>query len=123
MSEHEFAVPIEASEWFTPKGVFDALGIDEFDLDPAHPGRSNPHCVVPARRIFTAMIAALTKIVFEINPGGCSAYAEFSVLFGDNMGFNIQMVTDNGARVILRRVTRDQILSAARALEHEVEAV
>jgi hypothetical protein len=54
MSEHEFAVPIETSEWFTPKGVFDALGIDEFDLDPAHPGRNNPHCVVPARRIFTA---------------------------------------------------------------------
>jgi len=53
MSEHELSVPIEPEEWFTPKPIFDALGIDEFGLDPAHPGRGNPHCVVPARKIFT----------------------------------------------------------------------
>ena len=52
MAEHELAVPIEPSEWFTPPGIFEALGL-VFDLDPAHPGRGNPHCVVPARKIFT----------------------------------------------------------------------
>jgi hypothetical protein len=74
------------------------------------------------RKFDQEMLAALTRIGFEINPGGHSAYAEFSVIIGDDMDFEIQMVTNNGARVILRRVTRDQILSAARALEHEVEA-
>jgi Holliday junction resolvasome RuvABC endonuclease subunit len=52
MAEHEPCIGA-TSEWFTPKFIFDALGL-EFDLDPAHPGRNNPFCVVPARRIFTA---------------------------------------------------------------------
>ena len=51
MAEHESCIGA-SSEWFTPKFVFDALAL-EFDLDPAHPGRENPFCVVPARRIFT----------------------------------------------------------------------
>ena len=56
MSEHEFAVPIEPLEWFTPQSTFDGIrrgGIEEFDLDAAHPGRSNPYCIVPARKIYT----------------------------------------------------------------------
>src|SRR5215831_11248506 len=49
MSEHEFAVPIEASEWFTPPEYFQALGLT-FDLDPCSPG---PGHWVPAKRIYT----------------------------------------------------------------------
>src|SRR5262245_65130788 len=52
MAEHEPSIGL-SSDWFTPKPIFDALGL-VFDLDPAHPGRDNPHCVVPTRRIFTA---------------------------------------------------------------------
>jgi hypothetical protein len=51
MAEHEPCIGT-TSEWFTPKFIFDALRL-EFDLDPAHPGRDNPFCVVPARRIYT----------------------------------------------------------------------
>ena len=40
------------SEWFTPKRELDAIGL-VYDLDPAHPGRDNPYCVVPARNIYT----------------------------------------------------------------------
>ena len=56
MAEHELAVPIEPLEWFTPQSTFDGIrrgGIEEFDLDAAHPGRSNPYCIVPARKIYT----------------------------------------------------------------------
>ena len=42
----------QSSDWYTPKFIFDALGL-AFDLDPAHPGRDNPHCVVPTRKNFT----------------------------------------------------------------------
>jgi hypothetical protein len=52
MAEHEFSVAIEPEDWFTPYPIFSAIGL-EFDEDPAHPGRDNPHCVVPARRIYT----------------------------------------------------------------------
>ena len=52
MSEHELAVPIEPEEWLTPWEIFRPVGLT-FDLDPAHPGRDNPHCCVPARRIYT----------------------------------------------------------------------
>jgi DNA N-6-adenine-methyltransferase Dam len=51
MSEHEPSIGA-TSEWFTPAHIFAAVGLI-FDLDPAHPGRDNPHCVVPARRILT----------------------------------------------------------------------
>jgi hypothetical protein len=51
MAEHEPCVGA-TSEWFTPKSVFDAIGI-QFGLDAAHPGWDNPHCCVPAQRIFT----------------------------------------------------------------------
>jgi DNA N-6-adenine-methyltransferase (Dam) len=51
MSEHEPSIGA-SSEWFTPKYIFDAIG-QTFDLDPAHPGRDNPYCVVPTHRIFT----------------------------------------------------------------------
>jgi hypothetical protein len=49
MSEHEFSVGA-SSEWYTPKYVFDALGLT-FDLDPASPGAGLGF--VPARRIYT----------------------------------------------------------------------
>lgn len=43
--------PVGASvEWFTPPGIFEALGI-EFDLDPAAPAGGVPW--VPAKRYFT----------------------------------------------------------------------
>jgi hypothetical protein len=51
MAEHEPCVG-ETSEWFTPKFIFDALGLT-FDLDPAHPGAGTKHCCVPTRKIFT----------------------------------------------------------------------
>jgi len=51
MAEHEFSVG-QSDDWFTPFNVFQAVDL-EFDLDPAHPGRDNPHCVVPTRKIVT----------------------------------------------------------------------
>jgi len=51
MAEHEPCVG-KSSDWFSPKFLFDALDL-VFDLDPAHPGRDNPYCVVPARKIYT----------------------------------------------------------------------
>jgi DNA N-6-adenine-methyltransferase (Dam) len=53
-SEHRGHEPTigATSEWFTPKYIFDAIGLT-FDLDPAHPGLGTPHCVVPVRRVFT----------------------------------------------------------------------
>jgi hypothetical protein len=51
MAEHEPSIGA-TSEWFTPKPIFDAIGLD-FDLDPAHPGWDNPYCSVPTRRIYT----------------------------------------------------------------------
>jgi hypothetical protein len=70
MAEHEFSVAIEPEEWFTPKFIFDALGL-AFDLDPAHPGRDNPHCVVPTRKIFTKANDGLRQLwhgVVWLNP-------------------------------------------------------
>jgi len=51
MAEHELSVGL-SSDWLTPKSIFDQLRLT-FDLDPAHPGRDNPFCVVPTRRIYT----------------------------------------------------------------------
>jgi hypothetical protein len=39
------------------------------------------------------------------------------------MDFRLQIVTDNGARVIFRRVAREQILSFAKAVDPEDDAV
>jgi len=69
------------------------------------------------RKFDQEMLAALTRLGFEIEDGGFSAYAECGVLIGDDMDFRIQMVTDNGGWVSYRRVTREQILSAAKAVE------
>jgi len=69
------------------------------------------------------MITALTALGFEIEDGGVSAYAECSVIADDDMDFRLQMVTDNGARVIFRRVAREQILSFAKAVYPEDAAV
>ena len=74
------------------------------------------------RKFDQEMLAALTRLGFEIEDGGHSAYAECGVCIDDNdTDFRIQMVTDNGAQVTFRRVTREQILSAAKAVGHEVE--
>jgi len=75
------------------------------------------------RKFDQEMLAALTRLGFEIEDGGNSAYAECSVLIGADMDFCIQMVTDNGGRVTFRRVTRDQILSFAEAVDPEDDAV
>ena len=39
----------ETNEWYTPKPIFDALGL-QFDLDPCSPGK---HHWVPASKVFT----------------------------------------------------------------------
>jgi hypothetical protein len=55
MAVHLQAVGI-SSEWLTPPEIFAGLrrgGIEVFDLDPCHPGRDNPYCVVPARKTYT----------------------------------------------------------------------
>ena len=75
------------------------------------------------RKVDQEMLAALIRLGFEINPKAHSAYAECSVLIGDDMDCRIQMVTDNGARVTFRRVTREQILSAAKVVDPEDAAV
>lgn len=49
--------PGKTDEWYTPKYVFDALGVG-FDLDVASPGKSVVPWV-PARRVITA--GSLTK--------------------------------------------------------------
>ena len=74
------------------------------------------------RKLDEEVLAALTRLGFEINPGGHSAYAEWSVLFGADMDFRIQMVTGNGRWTTFRRVTRDWILSAAKAVDPEDDA-
>src|SRR5215471_7653138 len=51
MAEHEPSIGL-SSDWLTPKPIFSGLELI-FDLDPAHPGWENPHCVVPTRRIYT----------------------------------------------------------------------
>jgi hypothetical protein len=51
MAEHEPSIGL-SSDWLTPKSIFSGLELT-FDLDPAHPGWENPHCVVPTRRIYT----------------------------------------------------------------------
>jgi hypothetical protein len=51
LSAHEMSIGL-SDDWMTPQFVFDALGLT-FSLDPAHPGRDNPHCVVPTRKIYT----------------------------------------------------------------------
>lgn len=43
------ASPHPSDDWYTPKSIFDALGLT-FDLDPCSPG---PNHWVPARRIYT----------------------------------------------------------------------
>jgi hypothetical protein len=57
MGEHKKSIG-ESSEWYTPKSVFDALGL-VFDLDPCSPGPGL--CYVPARHHFTAADDGLTR--------------------------------------------------------------
>jgi len=55
MAKHEPSIGL-TDEWFTPPEIFAGLrrgGLGIFDLDPAHPGRDNPFCVVPAKQIYT----------------------------------------------------------------------
>jgi hypothetical protein len=71
MAEHELAVPIEPSEWFTPPSIFSALGL-EFDLDPCSPG---PGHWVPAKKIYTKADDGLRQpwhgLIFMNPPFGC----------------------------------------------------
>jgi DNA N-6-adenine-methyltransferase (Dam) len=59
MAEHEPSIGL-GDDWFTPKSYFNRLGL-RFGLDPAHPGRDNPHCCVPALRIYTKHDDGLRK--------------------------------------------------------------
>jgi hypothetical protein len=74
-----------------------------------------------ARKLDQEMRAALTQLGFEIEDGGFSAYAECGVLIGDDMDFIIQMVMGDGRWVTHHRVTREQILSAAKAVDPEYD--
>ena len=48
MAEYENSIG-ETSEWYTPRAIFDALGV-VFDLDPCSPGAEH---WVPARKVYT----------------------------------------------------------------------
>lgn len=48
MSEHEHSIG-ESDEWYTPKFIFDALGLI-FDLDPCSPSKDH---WTPARKFYT----------------------------------------------------------------------
>ena len=50
----------DKSTWLTPASIFAAINL-EFDLDPAHPGRDNLYCSVPARRIYAIHDDGLRK--------------------------------------------------------------
>jgi hypothetical protein len=52
MDKTKFFQLTERGDWLTPRPIFEAIGL-EFALDPAHPGRDNPYCVVPAKRNYT----------------------------------------------------------------------
>lgn len=56
MAEHENSIG-ESDEWYTPREVFSALGMD-FDLDPCSPGSGH---WVPARRQFTKTDDGLSR--------------------------------------------------------------
>lgn len=56
MAEHENCIG-ETSEWYTPPGIFDALGL-RFDLDPCSPG---PGHWVPASEYFTKEVNGLSR--------------------------------------------------------------
>jgi hypothetical protein len=61
----------KSAEWYTPKWVFDELGI-EFDLDPASP--ETEQTAVPAKRKYTPSDDGLSKPWFGrvwLNPPYC----------------------------------------------------
>jgi len=76
---------------------------------------------IEVRKFDQEMLAALTRLGFEIEEGGQSAFAECSVLIGDG-DFKIQIVR-HCIEVSLYSVTREQLLSAARAMKNEDAAV
>ena len=49
---HEVGPHNESVEWYTPRSVFDALGVG-FDLDPCSPGEGR--CFVPALKHYTVV--------------------------------------------------------------------
>jgi hypothetical protein len=107
--------PIKRSEEETPIMIADLHDDQLYRLIELYEGGG--------RKLDQEMLAALTRLGFEINPGGGSAYAEVSVFIGDDMDFRLQIVTDNGARVVFRRVAREQILSFAKAVDLEGDAI
>jgi hypothetical protein len=72
-----------------------------------------------AEKLDQEMLAALTRLGFDIEDGERSAFAEFGVLIGDNMDFCIQIYAPETGQLTYHRVTREQILSAARAINPE----
>jgi hypothetical protein len=82
--------PVGATvEWYTPKSLFDALGV-EFDLDPAGaPAGKAPW--VPARRIWTKVLDGLSRDweghVWPNPPYGPAgvAFIDAMILHGDGL--------------------------------------
>lgn len=85
MAEHENCIG-ETSEWYTPRSIFDALGMT-FDLDPCSPGSEH---WVPARKVYTEADDGLTKswgqgTVFMNPPfGGRNGHVPWLIKFFDH---------------------------------------
>jgi hypothetical protein len=63
------------------------------------------------RKFDQEILDALFKLGFGIDDGG-GIYAECSIGIDDDGGFRLQIW--HGSKVVFYRITRDQILSAAR---------
>lgn len=72
MAEHEPSIG-GSDEWFTPREIFDALGLT-FDLDPCSPNPPSPYCSVPTLRSYTVVDDGLQQpwsgLVFMNPPFG-----------------------------------------------------
>lgn len=72
MAEHEPSIGA-SDEWYTPREIFDALGLT-FDLDPCYPMHPSSACYVPTKRCFSKRIDGLSQdwegLVFMNPPFG-----------------------------------------------------
>ena len=68
------------------------------------------------RKFDQEILAALFKLGFGIDDGG-GVYAECSVGPGDDDGLRLQIW--HGSKMVFYRVTREQILSAAKAVDDD----
>jgi hypothetical protein len=84
LAEHEPCIGA-TSEWFTPRSIFDALGLT-FDVDPCSPGARH---WVPARKVYTKADDGLRQpwegLVFMNPPyGGRNGHVPWLVKFLDH---------------------------------------